>query len=80
MNKGLSCEEVIENRKKYGSNEIIVHKRNKFLSLLLESLGDPIIKILLIALSIKIVFMFKDFENLFRHFDKKFFYFLLFLH
>jgi len=62
MNKGLSSEEVEKNRKKYGSNEIIVHKRNKFLSLLLESLGDPIIKILLIALAIKIVFMFKDFD------------------
>lgn len=61
-NKGLSKESVILSRKKYGSNEIEVHKKNKFLSLLLESLGDPIIKILLIALAIKIVFLFQDFD------------------
>ncbi len=61
-NKGLSKESVILSRKKYGSNEIEVHKKNKFLSLLFESLGDPIIKILLIALAIKIVFLFQDFD------------------
>ena len=37
-------------------------KTNTFLSLLIESLGDPIIKILLIALAIKLVFLFKDFD------------------
>ncbi len=63
MNKrGLSQEEVILSRKKNGENTIEVHKKNKFLSLLLESLGDPIIKILLIALAIKIVFLFQDFD------------------
>ena len=61
-NKDLSKESVILSRKKYGSNEIEVHKKNKFLSLLFESLGDPIIKILLIALAIKIVFLFQDFD------------------
>ena len=66
MNKyninGLTDKEVIENRKKFGSNEIKQSKTNSFLSLLIESLGDPIIKILLIALAIKIVFLFKDFD------------------
>ena len=62
MNKGLTNEEVIKSRKEFGSNEIEFHKKNKFLSLFLESLGDPIIKILLIALAIKIVFLFKDFD------------------
>lgn len=61
-NNGLSNDEVIKNRKEYGTNEIEVHKKNKFISLLLESLGDPIIKILLIALMIKIVFLFQDFD------------------
>ena len=61
-NKGLTQDEVISNRKKYGENVIEVHKKNKFLSLLLESFGDPIIKILLIALAIKIVFLFQDFD------------------
>ncbi len=60
--KGLSQEEVIENQKKYGSNKISIHKENKFLSLFLSSLGDPIIKILLIALAIKIVLLFRDFD------------------
>ncbi|MEG2351679.1 MAG: HAD-IC family P-type ATPase, partial [Bacilli bacterium] len=64
MNKldGLNDKIVVENRKKYGTNEISKVKANSFLSLLLESLGDPIIKILLIALAIKIVFLFKEFD------------------
>ena len=59
---GLSKNEVIESRKNYGTNEIKKGKTNSFLTLLLESLGDPIIKILLIALAIKIVFLFRDFD------------------
>lgn len=59
---GLSLEEVEKNRKKYGNNSLTEVKTNSFFHLLLESLGDPIIKILLVALAIKIVFMFKDFD------------------
>ncbi len=59
---GLTDSEVIENRKKYGSNKISSSKRQTFLQLLLESLADPIIKILLIALAIKIVFLIQDFD------------------
>ncbi len=59
---GLSDKEVIENRNKYGDNDIKRIKKNTFFSLLIESLSDPIIKILLIALVIKIVFLFKDFD------------------
>lgn len=59
---GLNNKEVIINRKKYGSNQISDNKNNSFIKLLLESLGDPIIKILLIALTIKIVFLFSDFD------------------
>lgn len=62
MKQGLSEQEVVESRKKYGNNKISNVKTNSFLKLLLESLGDPIIKILLIALAIKIVFLFKDFD------------------
>ena len=57
---GLNDKEVLELRKKYGSNEITRKKNNTFFKILLESLSDPIIKILLIALSIKIVFLFKN--------------------
>ena len=50
--------EVLNSRKKNGSNIITSTKKNSFLSLLLESLGDPIIRILLIALAIKTIFLF----------------------
>lgn len=59
---GLSNEAVEESRKKYGTNEITKQKKNTFLKLLLESLGDPIIKILLIALAIKVVVLFRNFD------------------
>ena len=60
MWNGLNNEEVETNRKKYGTNSITNVKSKGFLKLLLESLGDPIIKILLIALAIKVVFLFQD--------------------
>ena len=59
---GLNDKEVLENRKKFGNNLINNNKNNSFIHLLLESLGDPIIKILLIALAIKILIMFKNFD------------------
>ena len=60
--KGLTEKEVGESRRKYGDNEIAKKKKNSFIKLLLESLGDPIIKILLIALAIKVVVLFKSFD------------------
>ena len=62
MYKGLTDNEVIENRKLYGSNDITRRKHDSFIKLLLSTLGDPIIKILLIALAIKVVFLFKSFN------------------
>lgn len=59
---GLSEKEVIISRKEHGTNEITKQKKNTFLHLLLESLGDPIIKILLIALGIKVIVLFRDFD------------------
>ena len=59
---GLTNKEVIVNRKKYGTNEITGVKKDTFFKLLLESLGDPIIRILLIALGIKTIFLIKDFD------------------
>ena len=59
---GLTDEEVKENRAKYGSNEIIQTEKNSFFKLFIESLGDPMIKILLIVLAIKLVFLFADFN------------------
>lgn len=57
---GLSEEQVIESRKTYGQNSLTYRKKNTFFTLLVESLNDPIIKILLIALAIKVVFLFKE--------------------
>ncbi len=62
MNNGLSTKEVIDSRNKYGTNKLEKRVSNSFFKLLLESLGDPIIKILLIALAIKIVFLIKSFD------------------
>lgn len=59
---GLTEKEVIQNREKYGKNVISNENSNGFFKLLLESLGDPIIRILLIALGIKTVFLIKDFD------------------
>ena len=62
MYNGLTNEEVLESRKKYGSNELEKTKKDGFFKLLIGTLGDPIIKILLIALAIKTVFLFKNFD------------------
>ena len=62
MNKGLTNEEVIKSRKIHGSNEIKSAKKESFFHKLIATLGDPIIRILLIALAIKTLFLFKDFD------------------
>ena len=62
MKTGLTDKEVEISRSKYGINELPTPKRKTILNLIIESFGDPIIKILLIAFAIKIVFMFKDFN------------------
>lgn len=56
--KGLSESEVRKSREKYGENRISRKKRKSFLKSFLESFGDPMIKILLIALAINIIFLF----------------------
>lgn len=58
--KGLNDEEVKISRLKYGSNKIDIKSDNKFIKLFIASLGDPIIKIMLIALAIRFVLMFSD--------------------
>ena len=60
--KGLNSDEVKQSRKKYGNNLIEGKNKTTFLGLFIETLGDPIIKILLIALAIKTIFLFKDFD------------------
>ena len=59
---GLSNDEVIKARDKYGDNALVMVNKDSFFKQLIRSLGDPIIKILLIALGIKTVFLIQDFD------------------
>ena len=59
---GLTESQAEENRKKYGSNILSKKEKDSFSKMLIATLGDPIIKILLIALAIKTLFLFKDFN------------------
>ncbi len=59
---GLNDDEVLVSRKEYGTNELTKVKQKTFFKMLLESLGDPIIKILLIALGIKLLFIFSKYD------------------
>ena len=59
---GLDNKTVEKNRNKYGTNKINKEKKDGFFKLLIESFGDPIIRILLIALGIKLVFLMKNFD------------------
>lgn len=60
--QGLNNGQVIESRKKNGSNKLEISKKNSFLKEYLSSLGDPIIRILLIALGIKTLFLMHSFD------------------
>lgn len=62
MKKGLSQKEVVESRRKHGTNKISSKEKDSFFKLFIEALGDPIIKILLIALAVKTIFLFQDFD------------------
>ena len=62
MINGLTNEEVVKSRKAHGSNEIKASQKESFIHKLIVTLGDPIIKILLIALAVKTLFLFQDFD------------------
>ena len=62
VKEGLTSSEVESNKNKYGTNDLGKKSSNSFIKLLIESLGDPIIKILLIALAIKVIFLIKSFD------------------
>ena len=59
---GLTNKQVEINREKYGSNELTKMKKDSFIKKLLITFSDPIIKILLIALALKVIFLFRDFD------------------
>ena len=59
---GLTEAEVVKSRETHGSNKITAKQENSFIRLMIESLGDPIIRVLLIVLAIKIIFLFREFD------------------
>lgn len=56
---GLSHTEVEQSRIKHGTNSFTRQKRKSFFRKYLESFGDPIIKILLAALAVNVLIMFR---------------------
>ena len=56
----LSPEEVERSRREHGENLLPRAKRKSFWRKFLSNMGDPVIKILLVALVVNIVFSFKD--------------------
>ena len=56
---GLDARAVLESRERYGDNRLSRAKRKSFLGQFLGNLGDPIIKILIAALVINLIFTFR---------------------
>lgn len=59
---GLTDEEVKKSAERYGTNQLQKQKKPSFLRRLIKNLGDPIIRILLIALGINVIFMLDSFD------------------
>ena len=55
---GLTAQEVTDSRQKYGSNLLTARKKKSFWKQFLTNLGDPIIRILLAALVLNLLFSF----------------------
>ncbi|MCL2702002.1 MAG: calcium-translocating P-type ATPase, PMCA-type [Defluviitaleaceae bacterium] len=60
LTTGLTTEEAAASAMLYGENRLGGRKRKGFLQSFLESFGDPMIKILLIALAVNVIFLFRD--------------------
>ena len=60
LEKGLTAAEVAESRKKHGENKLEGEKRASFLKSFVSNFSDPIIRVLIIALFINIIFMFPN--------------------
>lgn len=58
--RGLSNAEVLRSREKHGNNALIKEKKKGFFKKLFENLNDPIIKVLIIAVSVEIILSFSN--------------------
>ncbi len=56
--KGLTSEEVVSSRMRHGDNRLEKEKTKGFIRRFFENLNDPIIKILILALAIEVIFTF----------------------
>ncbi len=56
---GLSESEVLASREKHGANVFQVRKSKSFIRRFFENLGDPVIRILLVALGVNLIFVFQ---------------------
>ena len=57
--RGLSSAEVAASRAEHGANVLSVRPRKGFLAHFISNLGDPVIKILLCALAVNLIFVFR---------------------
>ena len=57
---GLTEHQVALSRKEHGSNALTRKKRQSFLRQYLSNFGDPIIKVLMVALGINVLFLFRN--------------------
>jgi len=58
--RGLDDSEVLKSREKHGDNSLTKEKNKGFLRRFFENLNDPIIKVLIIALVIEVIFTFRN--------------------
>ena len=58
--KGLSTAQAELSRQKHGSNVLKVKKPKSFIRRFFENLGDPVIRILLLALAVDLIFVFRE--------------------
>ena len=60
--RGLTLDEVIQSKRRYGDNQLGERKRRSFLIQFIDNFKDPIINILLMALAINVLLLFRNFE------------------
>jgi calcium-translocating P-type ATPase len=67
--RGLTEQEVLESRARFGSNEIIQKERDTFWGKVLDTIkGDPIIQILFVALFVQLVFYYFNYVHWYEPF------------
>ena len=57
---GLSAAQAEQARREYGSNELEAQKQTGFWGKFIANFADPVIKILLIALAVNLIFLFRN--------------------